>query len=295
MRLAVDDHPTERMYPQNALAEALAVDPRQVADWIASGLLTPTHRDGDECYFDFPQIARARTLVELSDAGVTVARIRRSIDQLRRLLPPDQDPLQHLTGVSARGRLLVRMGDGELAEVSGQLNFDFLNEAEPIPLPGQPRDKSEWHASGVRKELDGDLTAAVNCYSQALLVGGPDARVCFDLAHALGDCGEHERAIERYMQTIEIDPGYVDAWNNLGVLLAETGKRAEACVAFEGALVGNPADARAHYNLADTLEELGRADLAAAHWRAYLSGDSFKLSEHATHARARLSATTPGR
>jgi tetratricopeptide (TPR) repeat protein len=64
------------------------------------------------------------------------------------------------------------------------------------------------------------------------------------------------------------------------------GMRKEACVAFEGALVNRPGDARARYNLADSLDELGRRAEAAPHWQAYLKLDP--ISEWADHARKRL-------
>lgn len=40
------------------------------------------------------------------------------------------------------------------------------------------------------------------------------------------------------------------------------------------------------FNFADTLEEMGRHDEAAVHWRAYVAGDP--VSEWGTYARKRL-------
>ena len=64
-------------------------------------------------------------------------------------------------------------------------------------------------------------------------------------------------------------------WSNEG-----TGKDgeeviwAEACTAFQRALTIDANDLRAHYNLADTLEEMGLHAEAVEHWKAYLHQDS---------------------
>jgi tetratricopeptide (TPR) repeat protein len=221
---------------------------------------------------------------------MSLPRIESSVAQLRECLPDGEDPLMRLAQIRAKGRVLVRVAEDQLAEVGGQLNFDFFEGAEPIPLHAGavPHQQAEWHERGVRCEMSGQLDDAIACYSEALLVGGPVAQICFDLAHALASIGERQRAVDRYRQAIEIDPTFADAWNNLGVLLCEMGMRKEACVAFEGALVNRPGDARARYNLADTLDELGRRAEAAPHWQAYLRLDP--MSECADHARKRLRA-----
>ena len=59
-----------------------------------------------------------------------------------------------------------------------------------------------------------------------------------------------------------------------------------ACEAFERALKIDGNDVRATYNLADALDELGRAKEAAHYWRDYLQCDM--TSERAAHARRRL-------
>jgi thioredoxin-like negative regulator of GroEL len=78
-------------------------------------------------------------------------------------------------------------------------------------------------------------------------------------------------------------PGTTWAWR-----LAEDGRADEECVAFRRALSIDSNDMRAHYNLADTLDKIGRAYEAAPHWKAFLRQDV--ASAWATHARQRLAA-----
>ena len=81
-------------------------------------------------------------------------------------------------------------------------------------------------------------------------------------------------------------PAFVDAWNNLGVLLCELDQAEEACEAFRRAIAADPGNAMAHYNLADTLSDMGRHHDAIRHWKAYLQADS--VSERAAYARRRM-------
>ncbi|TMQ31886.1 MAG: tetratricopeptide repeat protein [Planctomycetota bacterium] len=75
----------------------------------------------------------------------------------------------------------------------------------------------------------------------------------------------------RTRETGGVQPGqFVDAWNNLGNVLAELGEADEAVEALEKALELDPDYGDAHYNLADVLDSQGRKEQAAEHWRSYL-------------------------
>ena len=73
----------------------------------------------------------------------------------------------------------------------------------------------------------------------------------------LAALGQKEQALERYRQMVEIDQNFSEAWSNLGTLLCSMDRRQEACDAYREALRADPANVRALYNLADTLDELG--------------------------------------
>jgi tetratricopeptide (TPR) repeat protein len=263
---------------------------------VKAGLLRPAAVHDGVWHFDFRQASAAKTLCDLARSGVTLPRLRRSLEQLRTWLPEADDPLQQLSLIEG-GRLLVRFGEGELAQVDGQLHFDFEHPSAPAPgednagpsrmrLHAGPSTAGQWYAQAVEQEAAGYFAEAVESYCQALLLGGPDADVCYDLAHALAALGRREQAVERYAQAVEMRPDFGDAWNNMGTVLAEMGRGDEACVAFRRALDADPANFRAHYNLADTLDEMRLRKDAAPHWRAYLAQDM--TSAWAAHARQRL-------
>jgi DNA-binding transcriptional MerR regulator len=282
------------------LTELLGVSRERVRAWVRAGLLRPADDARGVWGFDFRQVAAARTLCDLTAAGVTTERIRRSLALLRKFLPHVEQPLEQLAALekSGGGELLVRLAEGDLAEPSGQLHFEFGGGEDAADhaagaatgggmriAPG-PRSAAEWVAQGVEQERDGYLEEAAASYREALLAGGPDAQTSLNLANVLRALGSKHQALERYAQAVEADPAFAAGWNNLGTLLAELGKPEEACDAFRRALTADPDDARARYNLADTLDDLGRPDEAKPHWRAYLRHDAD--SRWADHARRRL-------
>lgn len=284
-----------QLYTTPTLCDLLGVAPGRIRAWVKAGLIRPAETRQGVWHFDFRQVSAAKTVCDLARSGVTVAKLRHSVGQLRAWLPEAEAPLHQLS-LLEDGQVLVRLEDGELAEADGQLRLDFEQPAHapagaahgPMRLHAGPSTAAQWYEQAVGQEAAGYLADAVESYRQALLLGGPDADVCFDLAHALAAMGKRERAAERYAQAVELRPKFSDAWTNLGAVLAELGQRDEACEAFRRALEIDPHDLRAHYNLADTLDEMGFTSEAARHWQAYLRHDA--TSSWAAHARARLSA-----
>ena len=274
-----DDDPASLSFTAAALAQLLDIPAARLESWSKSGLLTPRSTIAGIPRFDFRQASTARTLVQLMSAGVSVAKLRQTLDRLQKWLPDLVNPLQQLAVLEQNGPLLVRLETGDVSEVDGQLRLSFDPE-EPdtstvrLPITTPPiRTATQWHTLGIDQERQGHLAEAAYSYRQALLVGGPDAQICFDLAHVLNELGEKERAAERYQQVIELDPTRADAWNNLGILLLELGHQDAALDAFRRAVQLNPQDLLSAYNLADALEEQGASQMASQQFRRYLDLD----------------------
>lgn len=174
---------------------------------------------------------------------------------------------------------------------------------------------SEWFHEGCwlaeESEFDSAINAFRNCLSRLALdqmnspvgavLGSPGsvnsepadlelfpdpADVHFHLADALYRAGAVGGAIERYHCAIEFAPDFIEAWTQLGCLLAETKKPERAEEAFQTAISihqSNP-DALLHY--AQLLDEISRPDEAASVWEQYLQYDS--RGPWADHARKRL-------
>jgi Flp pilus assembly protein TadD len=113
----------------------------------------------------------------------------------------------------------------------------------------------DWFSLGLQQERAGHDEEAESAYRKALLLGGPDATRCFNLANVLYALDRKQEAAERFYQAVEIDGGEAEAWNNLANVLVDLHRFDEAKAAYEKAVqLGNH---DAHYNLADLLTDLG--------------------------------------
>jgi hypothetical protein len=289
-RLGLESHTEEvrRLYSTPQLSSLLKIPGDRVRRWLTAGLIRAVETVDGVSYFDYAQVVSARTLSDLTQAGVGSDRLRHSIQQLQTWLKNVEQPLLQLAIMEQDGELLVRLKDG-LAEPTGQRRLDFGDSVdEPVSLSQPPATAVQWFELGSGHEDSGRFSQAADAYRQALVVGGPNAVVYFNLANCLNVLGLKERAAERYAQAAEIDGSFAEAWNNLGVVLVEIGSTEEAAVAFERALAVNQHYADAHYNLADLLDELGDIAGASVHWRAYLSQD--RQNQWASYAQHRLAA-----
>jgi tetratricopeptide (TPR) repeat protein len=248
-----------RLYTTIQMCRILRLPPQRLRSWLRVGLVQPVETVQGIAYFDYQQVSWARTLCELTRAGVRPEQIRRSLEQLRRWLPVER-PLAQLGLLEQNGQLLVRLESGQLAEPSGQRHFDFAADTAPEVVEAAPRQRTaeQWFETGCDLEVAGHLPQAADAYRQALLVGGPDANVCYNLANVLYHLGDKGQAAERYRQAVEVNPGFAEAWNNLGNVLGDLEQYEEAIAAYRQALKLNPQWGDAHYNLAVTLDQLKR-------------------------------------
>lgn len=283
-----DESRGPRLYTIGELSRILNVEPREIRSWMRRGLITPARIEKRLAYFEFREVANARSLQRLLADGATPSQIRHSLDRLEQWLPGAAGPIGQL--VESQGELLVRLASGKLAEPSGQLRLAFEeaeNESADVRLPSiAQRSQQDWFVEGVRREECGDLDRAADAYHEALLAGAARPEICFNLGNVLHSLRRKGEAAQRFMQAVELDPEYVEAWNNLGNTLAELGRSEKALSAYHRALELEPGYADAHFNLAATLEGLDRFDEARTHWVAYLRQDP--NSADAEFVRSRL-------
>lgn len=280
-----------RFHTPAMLAHLLGVSVRVIRRWHRRGLITPTHTLHKLPYFDFQEVASARRLAEWVASGASPKAIEQRLVELVEVLPHMSRPLHQLSILVEGKQVLLRGGEG-LLEPGGQLRFDFdalestpdgessLDDAtEPILLsianngnadhvPNDDRD--ELLDAAFQAEDDGNYESAVSYFHAIIARDGPRSDIDFQLAELLYRMGHVIAARERYYAAIEQDPDFVEARASLGNVLAETGQTELAIAAYRGALslYGDYADV--HYNLARTLDDLGRDIEAKHHWEKFL-------------------------
>lgn len=274
-----------RLYTPVQIARILGVTPARIRAWVRHDLIRPAKVVRRLPYFDFRQVATAKALSQLAKDGVTPARIRRSLEQVRAWLAEPDQALAQLAAIESGHELLFRTEAGQLAEASGQLRLDFEGEA-PAGTGETCRSAEEWFERGILAEDLGRLEEAVRSYEHSLALGARDPEVLFNLGNALYSLERKTEAAQRFVEATRADPEFIEAWNNLGNALGDIDLPSEAVQAYRRALAIEPDYADAHFNLAETLAAMGARDAAERHWRAYLSQDPF--SSWAEVVRARL-------
>jgi tetratricopeptide (TPR) repeat protein len=252
-------------------------------------LLSPSTFVNGVPWFDFQQVAAARSLCRLLEAGASPRRLFRSLSRLGSTTESGALSRRLTSLMVSSGRLVSRTDDGRLTEGNGQFVFDFAEENEPAVETISPRTEGDrLFEEALRHEQASRWQEAARCYRRLMLVEGPNADVSFNLANVLTALNQIPAAIERLHEAVMLDSEFVDAWSNLGNLLAEQNQMDEAREAYQNAVDLAPADANARFGLADVLEELGRFDEARLHWKQFT-----KLSPagpQADYARERLKA-----
>jgi tetratricopeptide (TPR) repeat protein len=102
------------------------------------------------------------------------------------------------------------------------------------------------------------------------------------LAAVLAANKDHAGAAEEYRKSLEIEPDF-SAWNNLGDAQENMGELAAAEESYRKALVIAPESAVAHYNLASTLDKLGRRNEAIAAAAKAVALDPNDMAARALH------------
>ncbi len=87
--------------------------------------------------------------------------------------------------------------------------------------------------------------------------GLKDARLLFRYAAARAATGDQRGAARFYKRVVDLEPGYVEAWLNLGVCLKNLGQAGDAVVAYRKAIALRPELPEAHNNLGLALQQTG--------------------------------------
>jgi tetratricopeptide (TPR) repeat protein len=264
------------------LAELAGVETWRIRNWQRRGWLQACEQQHRVAYFDFAEVAVARQLAQLHQAGAAPKQIQEQLRKLQRAAPNVARPMAEL-GVVLDGRQILLRSDTGLIEPGGQKRFEFDDEpAEEAPAtilsPAQflasgganstpATTLAEW---ALQLDEQGDLPGAVDLLRAALAASGPSAEWSFQLAEMLYRQGDLSAARERYYCAIELDEDFVEARANLGCVLAEQGQTDLAIAALEGAILHHPNYADAHYHLARLLDDAAAAGEAETHWQRFL-------------------------
>jgi DNA-binding transcriptional MerR regulator len=280
----------KKLYDQREVSRLIGISESQIRYWDRRGLIPHRQQDKGRLLFDFQGLVAFRTVRDLRRQGVSLHKIRKCVDKLRRLMPALQQPLSEVR-ISFLNEKIV-LGKNQLQFTpEGQLLLDFSPvAAAPVSLPVEIYEELFFQA--LEDEEAGKLDEARKKYETILTVlpEHVDALVNLGTIFYLTDA-ENDAAV-RYLQALGINPDHVEANYNLANLLEGRGELHGAILFYEKALREDPEFADAHFNLAMVLEATGDAQGAKQHWRRYLELDPG--SKWSAYIRNRLEEGQPG-
>jgi tetratricopeptide (TPR) repeat protein len=256
---------------------------------ISRGFVAPARGPRREYLFSFQDLLVLRTARALVQAKVPARRIGRSLIALRRQLPKSV-PLTGLTICAVGNDVVVRKGTNRWQAESGQYLLELdVNVAgdslQIVEIDGRrdgarnaaaaasepknaPTDAQTWFERGLSEE-ETDVGQALQAYERCrqLDIRHVAARINLGrLLHESGRLAEAQRVYREALRECEPDP---TLYFNLGVLLEDSERNDEAIEAYLQALTEDPDFADAHYNLARLYESGGKPQHAIRHLGEY--------------------------
>jgi tetratricopeptide (TPR) repeat protein len=243
---------------------------------VGAGFVTPERGPRNTWRFSFQDLIVLRTAQALSASLVPNRRITKSLKELRRNLP-DEMPLSGLRIAAVGDRVVVKEGDTRWQAETGQylLAFDgdpasgSLNVVERMPARPEPRHRAE-RASDADAALEhNDTHAAIDAYRRSIAAEPARLDARTNLGRLLHESGRLAEAEQVYRDALNSCGNDALLLYNFGVLLDDMDRKVEAMAAYQLALSGDPGLADCHYNLALLYEELERPKDAIRHMAQY--------------------------
>lgn len=265
-------------YSVKDVERVLRLSRSAVRGLINAGFVSPSRGTRRELRFSFQDLIVMRTARALVDAAIPRRRINRSLEELRRHLPPDV-PLAGLTICAVGERVVVKEGPVQWQADDGQylLGLDvsvdhgvlrvFERKSEPNATAAD--DQGESHFLAALELESSDPVSAIGHYRKAVEIDECNAAAWSNLGRLLHESGDLDQAERVYKSAAQACGAESLLMFNLGVLLDDAGKHDAAIEAYQASIEADPNMADAHYNLARLYECTGKPQHAIRHYGQY--------------------------
>jgi tetratricopeptide (TPR) repeat protein len=298
-------------YTLAQLQQLIGLGRSSILGLVAAGYVTPARGARREYRFSFQDAVLLRSAHRLLQAHIPRRRLLAALRELRQRLPAEL-PLSGLRIQAIGGEVAVRERGTSWHTAGGQMLIDFeisapAGPARPARDPAtlrrpEPAHEAAGAVSGPAAAPTKPAAATVAATSEATADASAASAALFDAA-AAAEAPDPAAAEALYRRLLRDDPAHEDAYANLGALLCDQGRFADAAslyaaaaavpiesallrfnhgVALDGAgdeqaaldayrrtLALDPTFADAHYNAAAVCDRLGDARGALRHFSAY--------------------------
>ncbi|TPX36325.1 hypothetical protein SmJEL517_g01636 [Synchytrium microbalum] len=137
-----------------------------------------------------------------------------------------------------------------------------------ISLDPQTELAKEWFEKGARAWQEGDLENALDCYEKSAW-SKPTADAYFNAGNVLHSMGQHDKAIDAWKRSLNLDDKRPDAHVNIGNCYALILKDLKQAINhLEKAVALDPTDGEIRFNLGAILDATGDTERAIEEYGA---------------------------
>lgn len=245
-----------------------------------AGVVTPVKKNGKEHFFDFKGVVSFRTIKELHDKGLSIKKLKRCFQNLRKLMPTTEQPFSELK-ISQWGSKLVLSKDDKVFTSEGQFLINFEHNKKEL-ITVFPKRADSLFFEALEYEEKGFPEKAKEIYLSVIETDPEYVNAYVNLGNMYYSEGKLEMAEDFYIKALRIDPDHPEANYNFANLLEERGDFKKAVLFYIKAIHEETSFADAHFNLARVYEKIGERDNAIKHWKIYLSLEPYgKWAEYA--------------
>ena len=239
---------------------------------VKARFVSPARGARNALRFSFQDLIVLRTAQALVASGLSHRKINKAVKALRAALPESM-PLSGLSIGAVADEVVVTERGGRWQAESGQYLLEFegdpaagtLSVVERKPTAAANED---WFGQAVALERT-DFEASARAYRKAIDTDPSHADAWINLGLLLHENRRLAEALRIYMEALDVIGAEAVLLFNLGVLLEDMQRRKEAVQAYEGAVRVDPGLADGHYNLALLYERLGKPREALRHMSLY--------------------------
>ena len=257
-------------YSFKDVSRLLGISEGRLRRWARLGLVAGRKRSPHGLAFDFQGLVALRTVKRLRSHGVSLGRIKKCVDTLKRLHPELYEPLAQARVQDDPSLVMAQKNRRFTPEGQLILNFDG-EEAERLSLPQEQ--VGRLFLLALEKEQLGEWEGAKKLYTLILAIKPDHPNALVNLGNILYRLGFPEGAAAHYVKALEGDFHHPEANYNLANIIEEQGNLEEAATLYRRALRKEPYFPEACFNLARVLEKLGNQEGARELWRRYLDMD----------------------
>lgn len=260
-------------YTRREVARILGVTERQLSYWEKLRLVRPRARWGER-FYNFKDLLALKTIQQLAADRIPAWRLRRAICALESQTGQAPASLSMMRAV-ANGREVVLIppppDDRPFAPLKRQFVLRFLGESANKVRAMASRTAEEWFALGLELEADPDSAEhAAQAYQHAAQLAPEWTEAQMNLGTMLYQLNRLADAEAAFRAVLRLEPENPSAHLNVGCLLYELSRVEEAIEHLRQAVRLAPRYADAHLNLALAYEKRGDERAARHHWSTYL-------------------------